>query len=70
MQFTAAAAAILLGFTGAASAAPHIARQFGARNESAVCGDVHYSADQVSEAMAAACKHFQDGTDVNDYPHT
>ena len=70
MQFTAAVTAMVLGFSGAASAAPHVARQFGVRNETAVCGDVTYTAEQVSEAMEAACTHFQEGTDVNDYPHT
>jgi hypothetical protein len=51
-----------------ASAAPRA--QIISRDEPAVCGDQEYTAKQVAAAMEAACKHFQDGTDVNDYPHT
>lgn len=65
MQFS--VAAVFFGIT-AVSAAPHVA----VRDEPAVCGDVEYTASQVSAAMDAACEHFQDGTTVgsNDYPHT
>ncbi|KFH41748.1 Guanyl-specific ribonuclease F1-like protein [Hapsidospora chrysogenum ATCC 11550] len=65
MQFSLAAVVFLATL---ARAAPR-ARIIG-RDEPAVCGDQEYTAKQVAAAMEAACTHFQDGTDVNDYPHT
>lgn len=57
-------ATLILGLTATVSAFPHV------RRDETTCGDQYYSASEVSEAADAACQHFQDGTDVNDYPHT
>ena len=63
MQFS--IAAVFFGLTATAAAAPHVV----VREEPATCGNKEYTAKQVAAAMAVACKHFKDGSDVNDYPH-
>lgn len=64
MQFS--VGALFFGLVASAAAAPHIV----GRDEPATCGNNEYTADQVAEAMAEACEHFESGSDVNDYPHT